>query len=64
MRCMSFILTPCISESCDDEISVRIACSGVATPEQAPSVGSVTPEPQGLTVSEIAFGSSLTRMVA
>ena len=37
---------------------VRDASSGVATPEEAPSVGSSAPEPQGLLLSKIAFGSS------
>ena len=38
--------------------SVREASSGVATPEEAPSVGSFAPEPLGLFLSKIAFGSS------
>ena len=38
--------------------SVRDASSGVATPEEAPSVGSSAPEPRGLFLSKIAFGSS------
>jgi transposase len=38
--------------------SERNASSGVATPEEAPSVGSTAPEPQGLLLSTIAFGSS------
>ncbi len=38
--------------------SVRNASSGVATPEEAPSVGSLAPEPLGLLLSKIAFGSS------
>ena len=40
------------------------ASSGVATPEEAPSVGSSAPKPPGLFLSLIAFGSSRTRMVA
>ncbi len=35
---------------------VRDASSGAATPEEAPSVGSTAPEPQGLLLSKIAFG--------
>jgi hypothetical protein len=61
---MSFLLAPCISEFCDDEMFRRNASIGAATPEEAPSVGSFAPEPQGLSVSVIAFGSSQTRMVA
>jgi transposase len=38
--------------------SVRNASSGVATSEEAPSVGSLAPEPLGLLLSKIAFGSS------
>jgi len=38
--------------------SERNASPGVATPEEAPSVGSTAPEPQGLFLSTIAFGSS------
>ena len=37
---------------------MRNASSGVATPEEAPSVGSLAPEPLGLLLSKIAFGSS------
>jgi hypothetical protein len=52
---MSFRLVPCISESCDDEMSVRIACSGAA----GPNAWALLPGPQsGLHCRHLSIGQA------